>query len=51
LRARRFRKYLENKEKNYVIRTITVTIQKYQIKKAEIQRRSAVQTELSADLG
>jgi len=51
LRARRFGKYLENKGEKYVIRTIIVTIQKHQMKEPEIQRRLAVQTELSADLG
>jgi hypothetical protein len=51
LRARRFGKYLENKGENYVIRATIFTIQKYHMKEAEIRRRLAVQTELSADLG
>jgi repressor of nif and glnA expression len=51
LRARRFGKHLENKGENYETRTIIFTIQKYQMKEAEVRRRLAVQTELSADLG
>jgi len=43
--------YLENKGENCVIRTIISTIQKYQMREAEIRRRLAAQTELSADLG
>jgi len=50
LRARRFGKYWENKGENYVIIIIFI-IQKYQMKEAEIRRRLAVQTELSAHLG